>query len=229
MPATDPRSSADAGPLSQKPPDYFAGDRTALLDWAGGRHARVLDVGCGTGANAGWFRRHGAVEIVGVEIDGASAALAREVYDRVVCGAIEDAMDGLAGPFDLILCADVLEHLVDPWSVVRGLAGVAGPATTLAVSMPNIRFAPALLRIAFGSGFRYEGSGIFDATHLRFFTRRDMDALLRQGGWVPRRWSAPPFERLGTIRRGLQRLTSNRSDEWLAGQLYVVARLSRSR
>ena len=213
--------------LIEKAADYYSSDRSDFLDWVGGTFDRVLDVGCGAGANASWYRDHGAREVVGVEVHPTSAAQAETALDRVICGPIETAIPRLEGSFDLIVCADVLEHLVDPWSVVRELGAVASPSTALAVSMPNIRFLPALLRIAFGRGFEYEESGIFDATHLRFFTRRDADLLLRRGGWVPQRWGAPAFERLGSVRRLAQRLTRGRSDEWLARQMYVIARPAR--
>ena len=221
-------SWAMSAPLAvPKAADYYASDRSALLDWVGGSFERVLDVGCGAGSNAGWYRRHGAREIVGIEIDPASAARATAVFDRVICDPVEIGVHDLEGSFDLIVCADVLEHLVDPWSVVRELGRVAHGATTLAVSMPNIRFLPALGRIALGRGFAYEERGIFDATHLRFFTRRDAALLLHDGGWVPERWGAPPFGRLGSVRRLAQRWTRGQSDQWLAGQLYVVARPDR--
>jgi 2-polyprenyl-3-methyl-5-hydroxy-6-metoxy-1,4-benzoquinol methylase len=213
--------------LIQKADDYYASDRSCFLDWVGGNHARVLDVGCGAGANAAWFRRHGAREIVGVELDPASADRSSAVFDQVICQPIEAAVDTLEGSFDLIVCADVLEHLVDPWSVVRELGRFATAETCLAISMPNIRFLPAVVRIAFGRGFAYEERGIFDSTHLRFFTRRDAALMLRRGGWVPQRWGAPPFGRLGSLRRLAQRSTRGRSDEWLAGQMYAVARPAR--
>lgn len=212
--------------LIPKAADYYASDRTDFLDWVGGNYERVLDVGCGAGSNAAWYRRHGAREIVGVEIDPASAAQATAALDQVICQPIEAAVDTLEGTFDLIVCADVLEHLVDPWSVVREFTRLATVETCLAVSMPNIRFLPALLQIAFGRGFAYEERGIFDSTHLRFFTRRNAALMLRDGGWVAERWGAPPFRRLGSIRRLAQRSTSGHSDEWLAGQMYAVARVA---
>jgi SAM-dependent methyltransferase len=210
-----------------KPADYYASDRTDFLDWVGGFHTRVLDIGCGAGANAGWYRRHGATWIEGIEIDGPSAAAAAERFDRVVHGSVDDALGHVRGRFDLIVCADVLEHLVDPWAVVDRLRLVSHDMTILAVSIPNIRFLPALARIAVGRGFEYEERGIFDATHLRFFVRCDVDRMLRQGGWLPSRWGAPPFGRFGSVRRMARRISAGRSDEWLAAQLFVVATLRR--
>ncbi len=213
--------------LIPRPAGYHASDRSDFLDWIGGEFGRVLDVGCGAGSNASWYRDHGAREIVGVELDPASAARAAALYDRIVCDSIETAVHALEGNFDLIVCADVLEHLVDPWSVVHELGRVANADTVLGVSIPNIRFLPAILRIALGRGFAYEDHGIFDSTHLRFFTRRDAEVMLRRGGWVPQRWGAPQFGRLGSVRRLAQRSTRGRSDQWLAGQLYAVSRPAR--
>jgi hypothetical protein len=147
--------------------------------------------------------------------------------DEVICAPVESAIHQLSGTFDLIVCADVLEHLVDPWSIVRQLLEVAESDTVLAISMPNIRYLPALTRIAVGSGFSYEDQGIFDSSHLRFFTRGNMEHTLRQGGWTPERWGAPTYRRLRTVRSLLQQATRRRSDDWLAVQLYVAARPER--
>jgi SAM-dependent methyltransferase len=210
-------------PLSVFARDPNATDRSEFLEWAGGDHRRVLDVGCGAGANAPWYRRHGTIELVGVEIDRASAELAARAYDKIVCGPIENAISELNGPFDLIVCADVLEHLMDPWHVVQELHSLAGPATTLAVSMPNIRYLRALAKIAFGRGFAYEPSGIFDSSHLRFFAKPNIESMLLEGGWSPQRWGAPRVGRFRDARRAVQRLTHHQSDSWLAVQLYTVA------
>jgi SAM-dependent methyltransferase len=207
-----------------KAADYYAHDRADFLDWVGGRFDRVLDVGCGRGANATWYRRHGAREIVGVEPDEASASQAATVFDHVVCAKIEEAIVALNGSFDLIVCADVLEHLVDPWTLVSQLSRLTNPSTVLAVSIPNIRFVGAVARIAVGGGFQYEGQGIFDATHLRFFTRHDIDRLMHQGGWVAERWGSQLFGRFRSVRLLAKRVSGGRSDQWLAEQLFVVAR-----
>ena len=219
--ASHPASNA----LPAKSTRYYESDRSPFLEWLGMRQDRVLDIGCGAGRSGAWLRARGATRIVGIEVDPASAELARAVYDEVHVASVESALSGIDEPFDLILCADVLEHLVDPWSVVRRLREHATSETTLAVSVPNIRNLGALRRIAFGDGFAYETEGIFDETHLRFFTRANARAMLEGGGWQ--------IERSGRALRSLSarvvsKLTGGFADEWLAYQWYFVARMTLS-
>lgn len=215
---------------------YYLGERTDLLEWHGGGRERVLEVGCGAGGNAPWLRAHGGEALVGVEIHPESATRARAVFDRVESKPIEDALQSLTGSFDLIICADVLEHLVDPWDVVRRLGQVAASDGEILVSIPNIRYLRALARIAVGAGFRPESEGIFDATHLHFFTKDNIDDLLVSGGWHPMRWGYPSYRSrspdtlataLARTRSVLSRATRGLTDEWLAGQWWVVAARSR--
>ena len=206
-----------------KPADYYTGDRSWFLEWIGVSDAKtVLDIGCGAGRAGEWYRRRGASRVVGVEVEPHSAALAAAIYDEVHVEPIETALDRIDGTFDVILCADVLEHLVDPWSVVRRLRERATPQTVLVVSIPNVRYVGALWRIAFGRrGFDYEERGIFDQTHLRWFTRANIAAMLTDGGWEPERW-AGPVRSFGA--RVLSKLTARRAQEWIAYQWYVTAR-----
>jgi hypothetical protein len=98
-----------------------------------------------------------------------------------VCATIDAAIPELDGTFDLIVCADVLEHLVDPWTrdQLRDLAASHCPCEP----MPNIRFAPAIARIALGRASSTRSRHLRQ-DHLRFFTRQDVDRL-RATGLVP--------------------------------------------
>lgn len=207
-------------PSRSKHADYYAADRSEFLSWIGGRYPVVLDIGCGSGESARWLRGRGTERLVGIEIDEASAQVAGRRFDEIRVGPVERELRYVVGPFDLVICADVLEHLIDPWTVVAELRSVTAPDGELAVSVPNIRYYRSLLRIAFGNGFRYESSGHFDSTHLRFYTRRDIEEMLQGAGWRPTKWGGPRSGRFGPL---LRSLTGGRSDEWLRYQWFVMA------
>jgi 2-polyprenyl-3-methyl-5-hydroxy-6-metoxy-1,4-benzoquinol methylase len=214
-------SHPEANELATKPTQYYGSDRSPFLEWLGMRPARVLDVGCGAGRSGAWLKARGASRLVGIEVDPVSAEAAMAIYDEVHVTSVESALSTIDEPFDLILCADVLEHLVDPWSVVRRLRGCATPETVLAVSIPNIRNIAALRRIAFGPGFAYETEGIFDETHLRFFTRTNALEMLHNGGWVVDRTGRSLHNMSARV---TSKLTRRIADEWLAYQWYFEAR-----
>jgi 2-polyprenyl-3-methyl-5-hydroxy-6-metoxy-1,4-benzoquinol methylase len=142
------------------------------------------------------------------------------VLDEVHVAAVEDALDELEGPFDTFLCLDVLEHLVDPGHVLSRLRGLAAPGATLQVSVPNARHFSLVWDLLARGTFGYTDWGHRDRTHLRWFTRRDLIALVTGAGWEVTRTSVPPLGRSA----GLHRLTRGRSSELLVAQIYLTAR-----
>jgi 2-polyprenyl-3-methyl-5-hydroxy-6-metoxy-1,4-benzoquinol methylase len=83
------------------------------------------------------------------------------------------------GYFDTVICGDVLEHLVDPWQVVKKLTYYLKPGGTFIISVPNIRYYKALYKIVGNGNFAYDPEGgILDKTHLRFFCRKNVVELL---------------------------------------------------
>ncbi len=199
---------------------YFAGQRTDLLGWYGGRCTRVLEVGCGAGGNAGWLRANGAQRLVGIDVDAASIRAAAHEFDLAINDTVEAALPKLKESFDLIVCADVLEHLIDPTAVLGELASRLDPGGHVVASIPNIRHYRNLARIAFGKGFAPEREGPFDATHLRFFTKSNIAAMLVAAGLEPVRWGASPPRRLARVRRAVSR---GPVAEYLTFQWFVEA------
>ncbi|MBJ7518265.1 MAG: class I SAM-dependent methyltransferase [Solirubrobacteraceae bacterium] len=181
---------------------------------------RVLDVGCGEGGTAAGLRAAGASEIVGIELVPEVAAQARTVFDDVRVGAVEDALADIDGPFDTVLCLDVLEHLVDPSVVLRGLRERTRPGGWLQVSVPNARHFSLVRDLVLKGTFGYGDWGHRDRTHLRWFTPRDIAATVADAGWEVVATGWPPINRSA----GLHRLTKGRSSEFLVAQVYVSAR-----
>lgn len=205
----------------RKDAGYYSNLRPDLVAMLPRPLGRVLDVGCGTGEVGRHLREEGALELIGIEIDAEAAAKAKQAYESVVATSVDRALAELDGPFDTILCYDVLEHLVDPWSVLRELRTLASPGGRLQVSVPNARHLSLFWDLAFKGTFGYTTlGGHRDNTHLRWFTRRDIVASVADAGWDVTAISHSP---LSTPRRVMERLTLGLSSEFLVLQWYVLA------
>jgi 2-polyprenyl-3-methyl-5-hydroxy-6-metoxy-1,4-benzoquinol methylase len=183
---------------------YYASTRDDVVDGLPRPIGAVLDVGCGSGGVGPGLRQAGATRLTGIEVVPEQAERAREEYDQVVAGPVEEALEQLEGPFETILCLDVLEHLVDPERVMRDLHGVAAPGARLQVSLPNARHVSLMKDLVFRGTFGYTEWGHRDRTHLRWFTRRDIVDAMERSGWTVQRVSHPELHRS----RGLDRLVA---------------------
>jgi 2-polyprenyl-3-methyl-5-hydroxy-6-metoxy-1,4-benzoquinol methylase len=138
------------------------------------------------GVSSGYFARVlvDAGRIVdGAEIDPVAAEAARTVCDRVVVGDLQQLdVDELAPEYDVLLFGDTLEHLPDPPALLRRLRTRLKPDGVLVTSIPNV--ANWSLRLSLLAGrFRYTDRGLLDRTHLRFYTKRTVVEMLRDGGF----------------------------------------------
>jgi 2-polyprenyl-3-methyl-5-hydroxy-6-metoxy-1,4-benzoquinol methylase len=171
--------------------------------------SRVLDVGCASGYLAAEATARGCT-VVGFERDPAAAALAEAWCAEVIVGDLESDADLAALPrgFDAVVIGDVLEHLTDPWRVLRELRGVLAPGGVVVLSLPNVAAWPVRLGLLRGR-FEYTDTGLLDRTHLRFFTRRSAEALATGAGFTIERARFQHLERPpGPVRRRLPLATS---------------------
>ncbi len=206
---------------------YYTHARREILPYLPERCARVLDIGCGAGATVEAIRAERSVEWTGgVELDPAAAEAARRRFDYIFEGPLDDAPleEAVpAGSLDLVLCLDVLEHMVDPWGAVRRLSPLLAPGGRLIVSVPNIRNWKFIWRLLTKGDFRYRDSGLLDRTHLRFFVRETAIELASAGGLEPLRCeNASRYGRF-ELRRWLSLATGGAAETLLAKQFIVVA------
>ena len=154
-------------------PDHPNAD---LLDRIPLDAAVVLDVGCGAGSLGAAYRRFNPrARLLGIDHDPAAAALAAQRLNDVA--AVDVKQDPLPfeldRPIDCIIYGDVLEHLRDPWAVLRRHIAALSDDGTILICVPNLEhwsFADRLLR----GTWDYEPSGLLDATHLRWFSLETM-------------------------------------------------------
>jgi SAM-dependent methyltransferase len=147
---------------------------------------KVLDVGCSNGALGLSLKvAMPGRRVSGIEFDPAFAREARDHLDQVIQADL-NAMDwdeALAGQrFDCIVFADVLEHLADPTRCLMEARKRLQPGGSVVVSVPNIRHLSALWAIFVVGRFPRRDRGLFDRTHLRWFTIADVQVLLADAG-----------------------------------------------
>lgn len=170
----------------------YSGARPDVLRMIEGRPSRVLDVGCGAGLMAAALKdRFPSVYYVGVEPDGELAALAKAGADIVVAGPVENpetmAAAAAHAPYDLVLCADVLEHLAEPGPTLQALVGLMSAGGALITSVPNVRHISTFVSLGVLGTWPQRTRGIHDRGHLRFFARRDILELGRAAGLIMRK------------------------------------------
>jgi 2-polyprenyl-3-methyl-5-hydroxy-6-metoxy-1,4-benzoquinol methylase len=209
-----------------KPPGYYAQPRADLVARLPRPLGRVLDVGCGEGGAGRGLRAAGAEWIGGIEIVPGAATVAARTYDQIAVGDATAVLDEFEPPFDTILCYDVLEHLPDPDGLLVMLRGVAAPGASLHVSVPNARFWALAWDLIVRGTFGYTVSGHRDATHLRWFTRRDLEATVERCGWHVTE-SRPTADLRRT--RWLMRPTRGVVGELLSPQWQLLARRAGAR
>lgn len=204
-----------------KQPWYFNFVRRDIEPLLPPRAERVLEVGCGAGATLQWLRDSGrAGRTTGIELAADAAAVARTRVDCVLEGPVEQRLADLGNePYDLVLCLDVLEHLVDPWDVTRRLQGLLRPGGSIIVSLPNVRNHRVSLPLLLRGQWQYRDAGIMDRTHLRFFGLDGARELLRQAGLDITR------EACTGTRRGDRDYWKNRFSLGLLAPLFVFQHL----
>ncbi len=140
---------------------------------------RVLDLGCSGGRLSERIRQLGH-KVVGV--DSVEIAGVRGRVDDFVLGDLEDGIpEAAGGDFDVVVAADVIEHVRDPERLLRQMAEVLSPNGQIVISTPNFGHWYSRGRVAFGA-FDYDRRGILDETHLRFFSRKSLRRTIGSAG-----------------------------------------------
>jgi len=144
---------------------------------------RILSIGAGCGATEEALKAQYGSYVVGIEVDQELASQARDRLDEIIVTDVETyEFPPDIGRFDLILCTDVLEHLRKPEALLDRVKRVLEPDGLVAICVPNVRYWHAIYTLVIKGDWRYSKSGLFDASHLRWFTRKSLDRLITQNG-----------------------------------------------
>lgn len=162
---------------------YFGTPRREMLQFLPPDAVTFLEIGCGTGAFGAVVKRQRDCHYVGVELFPEAARQARDRLDEVhVLDISSTDLPFMQRSFDCLVCNDVLEHLTDPWAVLKKLTRHIKPGGHIVVSLPNVRFSEVVKDLVFRKQWTYREQGVLDRTHLRFFTESSMRSLIESTG-----------------------------------------------
>jgi 2-polyprenyl-3-methyl-5-hydroxy-6-metoxy-1,4-benzoquinol methylase len=150
---------------------------------------RVLELGTGPGTVTRILHDKGC-KVTGVEMEPETLATCAPFCERTLLANLEDPLwwEPLGNEkFDVVICADVLEHLRDPRPLLEKLPSFLNEGGCALMSLPNASHLTIVASLL-GGRFPYQKNGLLDNTHLKFYGRDDLDALLRECGFLWQRW-----------------------------------------
>jgi 2-polyprenyl-3-methyl-5-hydroxy-6-metoxy-1,4-benzoquinol methylase len=158
-------------------------DRSEMIRFVPQWASKILDVGCAIGNFGYSLKLERPVEIWGVEISEYAASIASQKLDRVICAPFDEKLELPENEFDCIVFNDVLEHLVDPYSALLYSKKLLKRNGVIVASIPNVRYFDNIWQLIVHKNWEYTEDGILDRTHLRFFTKRSVQASLNRLGY----------------------------------------------
>jgi 2-polyprenyl-3-methyl-5-hydroxy-6-metoxy-1,4-benzoquinol methylase len=214
--------------------DYFRQERSDLEALIPNSAIKILDIGCGEGTLGKRLLKKGIKEVIGIEINPPACKNAGYNLSRVICGDIEEIdLPFSEGYFDCIICGDVLEHLKDPLSVLKKIRNYLSDAGAIIASIPNVRYYGVINMLTEGR-WKYEDYGILDRTHLRFFTKKEIEELFHDAGFEITGITEnidPQYNNINPLSQNISfgRVTLNRLNPDELKDLFVIQYLIRAK
>jgi 2-polyprenyl-3-methyl-5-hydroxy-6-metoxy-1,4-benzoquinol methylase len=206
--------------------DYFSIIRKDIISFIGiEKDLNVLEIGAGRGETLLELKKRGiANQISGFDIVDINPH--KEKFDCFIIGNIENQQSPFdKKEFDVIILADVLEHLIDPEKTIEKLIPCLKKGGSFYISLPNIRNIKALYQVFLKGSFEYADSGIFDRTHLRFYCKKDMIQLVTLFDELEIVKVESNLKHISSIKTILNKLTFGVFEQFLSLQYFIKATL----
>lgn len=166
-------------------PEYYMNTRFELANMIkpNKEQLEILEVGAGLGSTLSRIQyMYPNANVHGIELVESAAKVGALIVD-MKCANIENYVFSENEKYDYIIFGDVLEHLVNPYSLLERLKGQLKEGGCIIASIPNILNAPVIYELLHGN-FTYQDQGVLDRTHLRFFTGKEIVKMFNERGYV---------------------------------------------
>lgn len=175
------KKAVDPGSFVHRFGDYYHADRVDLIELIPENVGKVLDVGCAFGGYGKKLKQlRPEIKVFGVELNPLMAASARKYYDEVFNCSIEKIQ--FPNKFDLINCGDIIEHLYDPWNMLKRFNNLLNTGGYLVVSVPNVGHWSIAMDLVNGR-FDYIPVGLQCISHIRWFTEESLKRAIKEAGF----------------------------------------------
>jgi len=167
--------------------NYYGFARAEMLDFLPKNAKKILDIGCGNG-NFGKVAKEQLTktEVYGIEPIEKAEKKAKEILDKTFCGLFNEELvhkHFQNTRFDAIFFNDVLEHIAEPWDTLKLASSILSKDGYIIASIPNILYYYEFIDMLKSKDWKYKDGGIFDITHLRFFTKKSIKRLFEETGF----------------------------------------------
>jgi 2-polyprenyl-3-methyl-5-hydroxy-6-metoxy-1,4-benzoquinol methylase len=214
----------DAAAYEHKAAAYFAGARGDFVDkLPDSCPLGVLEIGCGDGTTGAMALESGKCSrYVGIELFPAAADKAGKHLSEVHVGDVQTMdLPFAAASFDAVILSEVLEHLVSPWAVLHRIAPLVRPGGIVLASSPNVAHWRVIRELLRGR-FELRDSGVFDRTHMRWFTPSTFAAMFENAGFEV--MSVGPVTPFSSRTKAISTLTRGRLDHLFMTQISLQGR-----
>lgn len=170
----------------------------------------ICEFGCADGENVKYFATEFSVDsgsLTGVDLCAPFDQAPRGF--RFVHQSVEAFLEENCEKFDLIILSDVLEHIYNPWQVLKKIKSSLSIRGRLLISVPNGQNVNYLRAMASGA-FNYQATGLFDETHIRFFSKETLVSYLEEAGLIAERIGFRPDGSMSRLRESI--LSSARTE-----------------
>jgi 2-polyprenyl-3-methyl-5-hydroxy-6-metoxy-1,4-benzoquinol methylase len=151
-----------------------------------GENKRVLEIGAGPGSITKLLTAVSNCRVTALDIDAESIIKLAPYCERAYQADLNDAAwSGVLGKdnkFDVVVAADVLEHVYEPLTVLNTMKGLLGENGCLVISLPHAGHS-VIHACLFDEDFEYGDVGLLDRTHIRFFGIKNVQKLFEDAGF----------------------------------------------